>query len=112
MTLDMWETLFNWWFGRSTGRIPVIGFVGAPFTLASYMIEGGASRNFVKTKRLMYADETMWRQAHGENRRHARAVSPSARWLPAREPFRCSIAGWVRSARTITCATRLPTPAR
>jgi uroporphyrinogen decarboxylase len=48
------------------GRVPVIGFVGAPFTMASYMIEGGPSRSFLKTKQLMYRDETLWRRLMGK----------------------------------------------
>jgi uroporphyrinogen decarboxylase len=42
------------------GRIPLIGFAGAPFTLASYAIEGGHSNNFAKTKALMYGHPESW----------------------------------------------------
>jgi uroporphyrinogen decarboxylase len=42
------------------GRLPLIGFAGAPFTLASYAIEGGHSNNFAKTKALMYGHPEAW----------------------------------------------------
>jgi uroporphyrinogen decarboxylase len=41
-------------------QLGIIGFCGAPFTLASYMIEGGSSRNYIETKKLMYSDEATW----------------------------------------------------
>ena len=41
-------------------KIPLLGFAGCPFTLASYAIEGGSSRSFVFTKTLMYRDEGAW----------------------------------------------------
>jgi uroporphyrinogen decarboxylase len=48
------------------GRVPLIGFAGAPFTLASYAIEGGHSTNFALTKSLMYGDSAAWHRLAGK----------------------------------------------
>jgi uroporphyrinogen decarboxylase len=45
---------------RLHGRVPLIGFAGAPFTLASYAIEGGGSRNYIHTKQMMYGEPKVW----------------------------------------------------
>jgi uroporphyrinogen decarboxylase len=47
--------------GHFKDRLGIIGFCGAPFTLASYMIEGGGSRNYIETKQLMYRNPAAWR---------------------------------------------------
>ena len=48
-----------------SGRVPLIGFAGAPFTLASYAIEGGHSNTFAKTKALMYGHPDAWHRLCG-----------------------------------------------
>ena len=46
--------------GHFKDQLGIIGFCGAPFTLASYMIEGGSSRNYIHTKQMMYSEPYAW----------------------------------------------------
>jgi uroporphyrinogen decarboxylase len=88
------------------GATPLIGFAGAPFTLASYLVEGGPSRDLTRTKALMYGDPSLWRalldrlaQISGEFLRVQVAAGASAvqlfdSWVgavPARD-YRASVA--------------------
>jgi uroporphyrinogen decarboxylase len=43
-------------------KVPLIGFAGAPFTVASYLVEGGTSRDYIRTKGLMHGDPVLWRK--------------------------------------------------
>ncbi|HEY0759871.1 MAG TPA: uroporphyrinogen decarboxylase [Acidisarcina sp.] len=52
--------------GHFKDRLGIIGFIGAPFTLASYMIEGGSSRNYIHTKTLMYRQPAAWQALLGK----------------------------------------------
>ncbi len=48
--------------GLASRQIPLIGFAGAPFTLACYAIEGGSSKDFVKAKTMMYSEPAAWKR--------------------------------------------------
>ncbi|MGH2528450.1 MAG: uroporphyrinogen decarboxylase [Actinomycetota bacterium] len=83
---------------RKELRVPLIGFAGAPFTVASYLVEGGPSRDHARTKALMHDDPVLWRRlmeiladlavAHlrGQVEAGADAVQVFDSWVGALEP--------------------------
>ena len=60
-SLDYFYTAIRQTRADLDAKLPLIGFAGCPFTLASYLIEGGGSRNYRHTKALMYRDAGAWR---------------------------------------------------
>ncbi len=81
------------------GKVPLIGFAGGPFTVASYLIEGGSSRSYIRTKRLMYDAPDAWaklmeklaavtaRYLHAQIKAGARAVQLFDSWVGALSPY-------------------------
>jgi uroporphyrinogen decarboxylase len=104
------------------GHIPLIGFAGAPFTLASYAIEGESSRNYLHTKTLMYREPGAWRELMERLSRSiirylnaqisagAQAVQLFDSWVGCRSPgdYREYVLPHVRAiARGVTAGTPL-----
>ena len=99
------------------GDVPLIGFAGAPFTLASYLVEGGPSRNHARTKAMMLAEPACW---HALMEKLTDLTIEFLRFnsTPGSTRFRCSIRGpaccrWPTTAgmccRTVRgCSPRWP----
>jgi len=102
--------------------VPLIGFAGAPFTLASYAIEGGASRTFTKTKRFMYQTPDTWhlllskladvvgRFLAAQARAGAQALQLFDSWVGCLSPddYRTYVQPHSRKALTIASAAKVP----
>ena len=64
------------------GATPLIGFAGAPFTLASYLVEGGPSKDYAQTKALMVGDPDLWDELCDRAGRHRRRLPARSRSTP------------------------------
>ena len=89
------------------GRVPLIGFAGAPWTLMSYMVEGEGSKAFTHAKRLLVQEPA---RAHALLARLAQAVGAFlvAQVRPARRRSSCSTPGRARWARATSASSRCP----
>jgi len=102
--------------------VPLIGFAGAPFTLASYAIEGGASRTFTKTKQFMYQEPETWHVLMGkfadligrylvaQARAGAQALQLFDSWVGCLSPddYRTYVAPHSRKALSLASSAKVP----
>ena len=79
---------------RKELKVPLIGFAGAPFTLASYLIEGGKSANYARTKQLMLTEPSAWHALMGKLRRSGPDAICALRSTLAPKLYSSSIPGW------------------
>jgi uroporphyrinogen decarboxylase len=103
-------------------QVPLIGFAGAPFTLASYAIEGGATRNFAVTKRFMYTETRAWhdlmrrlaelvgRYLAAQARAGARAVQLFDSWVGCLSPADYATYVFPHSQRALQLASDAGVP--
>ena len=92
--------------------VPLIGFAGAPFTLACYLVEGGPSRASSARRRCMHAEPEALGGPHGPSRRDDRRATSRPRWRPAPRPSRCSTRGSAPSAPPTIARSVAPWMAR
>ncbi len=85
-------------------KLPIIGFCGAPFTLASYMVEGGGSRHYLEVKKLMYNSPEVWDELVAKLV-DVLAAYAANRYGPAPMPCRFSTVGWAVLALRIIAVT-------
>jgi hypothetical protein len=88
-------------------RVPLIAFAGAPFTVASYLIEGRPSRTYVRTKGLMHTDEALWTDLM-DRLADLAIASLRSQVEPGPPPSSCSTPGRGRSARWTTSGSCCP----
>ncbi|HEY2004615.1 MAG TPA: uroporphyrinogen decarboxylase [Candidatus Saccharimonadia bacterium] len=107
---------------RGELKIPLIGFSGAPFTLASYLIEGAPSRTWLKTKRFMYEQPKLWHELmdklaeaiifflHEQVDAGAQALQVFDSWVGALSPvdFREFVLPYNRRIFTALASTNVP----